>query len=59
MTKEERIERPIEHAVRVIQSCRNLEQVKSAETYSLLAGVRLHPTVNEVLETMKQTFKGL
>ena len=49
----------IGHVVNVITSCNRKEQLQAAETYALLAGLRLDPIVNEALNTMKLKFTGL
>jgi hypothetical protein len=45
-----------ERVIRVIHSCARQEQLKAAETYACLAGLRLDPHVNEALKTMKEIF---
>lgn len=46
----------IERVVRVIHSCNRQEQLKAAEQYACLAGVRTNPIVNEALKTMSEIF---
>jgi hypothetical protein len=42
--------------IKMIHGCQSLGQVKTAENYALLAGLRLDPHVIEALKTMREIF---